>query len=137
MADGVFFWSKLLTIRNIQYEYYGVSQRLFWFNHYRQSTITSFSGYKKKKKNRFQNFSLFLKKHYISIVLLSFLLLSFSFSSSLFPLSFDMLISIISLVVREINDEVWQSLFFQNFQISYTSPIKTNYIVMDIIIYNK
>ena len=29
MADGVFFWSKLLTIRNIQYEYYGVSQRLF------------------------------------------------------------------------------------------------------------
>ena len=88
-------------------------------------------------KNRFQNFSLFLKKHYISIVLLSFLLLSFSFSSSLFPLSFDMLISIISLVFREINDEVWQSLFFQNFQISYTSPIKTNYIVMDIINYNK
>ena len=29
MADGVYFWSKLLTIRNIQYEYYGVSQRLF------------------------------------------------------------------------------------------------------------
>ena len=58
-------------------------------------------------KNRFQNFSLFLKKHYISIVLLSFLLLSFSSSSSLFPLSFDMLISIISLVFREINDEVW------------------------------
>ena len=48
MADGVFFWSKLLTIRNIQYEYYGVSQRLFWFDHYRQSTITSFSVLKGK-----------------------------------------------------------------------------------------
>ena len=48
MADGVYFWSKLLTIRNIQYEYYGVSQRLFRFNHYRQSTITSFSGFKGK-----------------------------------------------------------------------------------------
>ena len=29
MADGVFFWSKLLTIRNIQYEYYGVSLDYF------------------------------------------------------------------------------------------------------------
>ena len=48
MVDGVFFWSKLLTIRNIKYEYYGVSQRLFWFNQYRQSTITSFSGFKGK-----------------------------------------------------------------------------------------
>ena len=48
MADGGYFWSKLLTIRNIQYEYYGVSQRLFWFNHYRQSTITSFSGFEGK-----------------------------------------------------------------------------------------
>ena len=48
MADGVYYWSKLLTIRNIFYEYYGVSQRLFWFDHYRQSTITSFSGIKVK-----------------------------------------------------------------------------------------
>ena len=48
MADGVYYWSKLLTIRNIQYEYYGVSQRLFRFNHYRQSTITSFSVLKGK-----------------------------------------------------------------------------------------
>ena len=48
MADGVYYWSKLLTIRNIQYEYYGVAQRLFWFNHYCQSTITSFSGFKGK-----------------------------------------------------------------------------------------
>ena len=48
MADGVYYWSKLLTIRNIQYEYYGVSQRLFWFDQYRQSTITSFSGFKGK-----------------------------------------------------------------------------------------
>ena len=48
MADGGYFWSKLLTIRNIQYEYYGVSQRLFWFDQYRQSTITSFSGFKGK-----------------------------------------------------------------------------------------
>ena len=48
MADGVFFWSKLLTIRNIQYEYYGVAQRLFWFNHYCQSTITSYSVFKGK-----------------------------------------------------------------------------------------
>ena len=46
MADGVYYWSKLLTIRNIFYEYYGVSQRLF--NQYRQSTITSFSGFKGK-----------------------------------------------------------------------------------------
>ena len=29
MADGVFFWSKLLTIRNISYEYYEVFQGLF------------------------------------------------------------------------------------------------------------
>ena len=29
MADGVFFWSKLLTVRNIQYEYYGVSLDYF------------------------------------------------------------------------------------------------------------
>ena len=48
MADGVYYWSKLLTIRNIFYEYYGVSQKLFWFNQYRQSTITSFSGIKVK-----------------------------------------------------------------------------------------
>ena len=48
MADGVFFWSKLLTVRNIQYEYYGVSQRFFWFDHFRQSTITSFSVLKGK-----------------------------------------------------------------------------------------
>ena len=48
MADGVYYWSKLLTIRNIQYEYYGVSQRLFWFDLYRQSTITSICGFKGK-----------------------------------------------------------------------------------------
>ena len=48
MADGVYYWSKLLTIRNIFYEYYEVFQWLFWFDHYRQSTITSFSGFKGK-----------------------------------------------------------------------------------------
>ena len=58
MADGVFFWSKLLTIRNIQYEYYGVSQRFFWFDHFRQSTITSFSGF--KGKNSMHNMWLLL-----------------------------------------------------------------------------
>ena len=58
MADGVYYWSKLLTIRNIQYEYYGVSQRLFWFNQYRQSTITSFSGF--KGKNSMHNMWLLL-----------------------------------------------------------------------------
>ena len=45
MANGVYYWSKLLTIRNIFYEYYEVFQGLFWFDHYRQSTITSFSGF--------------------------------------------------------------------------------------------
>ena len=58
MADGVYYWSKLLTIRNIQYEYYGVSQRLFWFNHYCQSTITSFSVL--KGKNSIYNMGLLL-----------------------------------------------------------------------------
>lgn len=58
MADGVFFWSKLLTVRNIQYEYYGVSQRFFWFDHYRQSTITSFSGF--NGKNSMHNMWLLL-----------------------------------------------------------------------------
>ena len=58
MADGVYFWSKLLTIRNIFYEYYGVSQRLFWFDQYHQSTITSFSGF--KGKNSMHNMLLLL-----------------------------------------------------------------------------
>ena len=48
MADGGYFWSKLLTIRNIQYEYYEVFRGLFWFDHYRQSTITSYSVFKGK-----------------------------------------------------------------------------------------
>ena len=48
MADGVYYWSKLLTIRNIFYEYYELFQGLFWFDHDRQSTITSFSGFKGK-----------------------------------------------------------------------------------------
>ena len=48
MADGVYYWSKLLTIRNIFYEYYEGFRGLFWFNQYRQSTITSFSGFKGK-----------------------------------------------------------------------------------------
>ena len=48
MVDGVFFWSKLLTIRNIFYEYYEGFQWLFWFDYYRQSTITSFSVLKGK-----------------------------------------------------------------------------------------
>ena len=43
MVDGVFFCSKLLAIRNISYEYYKVFQVLFWFDHYRQSTITCYS----------------------------------------------------------------------------------------------
>ena len=47
MADGVFFWSKLLTIRNIFYDYYEEFQWLFWFDHYRQSTITSYSDIKR------------------------------------------------------------------------------------------
>ena len=48
MADGVYYWSKLLTIRNIFYEYYEGFQGLFWFDLYRQSTITSYSGFKGK-----------------------------------------------------------------------------------------
>ena len=48
MADGVFFWSKLLTIRNIFYEYYELFQGLFWFDHDRQSTITCYSVFKGK-----------------------------------------------------------------------------------------
>ena len=48
MADGVYYWSKLLTIRNIFYEYYELFQGLFWFDLYRQSTITSYSGFKWK-----------------------------------------------------------------------------------------
>ena len=48
MVDGVFFWSKLLTIYNIFYEYYEGFQWLFWFDYYRQSTITSFSVLKGK-----------------------------------------------------------------------------------------
>ena len=48
MANGVIFWSKLLTNRNIFYEYYEGFQGLFWFDYYRQSTITSFSVLKGK-----------------------------------------------------------------------------------------
>ena len=48
MVDGVFFWSKLLTICIIFYEYYEGFQWLFWFDYYRQSTITSFSVLKGK-----------------------------------------------------------------------------------------
>ena len=48
MVDGVYFWSKLLTIRNIFYEYYELFRGLFWFDHYLQSTITSFSVLKGK-----------------------------------------------------------------------------------------